>query len=96
MNRDFSRTSFLLLRKMVVSEILYILDLKEPNEHITYRHFKMESITNVAQLIHLNCCFMTIHIKDVYLSVYVNRKRENGYSLSGEINFFDTNDFLMV
>ena len=48
-----------------------ILNLKNFNEYITHVHFKMESISDVINLVQHNCYFMSVDFKDAYFSVYV-------------------------
>ena len=48
-----------------------ILNLKELNAHVEHVHFKLDTLRDVLPLIHPNCFFMTIDLKDAYFSVYV-------------------------
>lgn len=48
-----------------------ILNLKELNPFVRYEHFKLDSITDVINLIHPMCFFVTIDFKDAYFSVSV-------------------------
>ena len=51
-----------------------ILNSKEFNKCVTHTHFKISSIKDVISLIHPNCFFMTIDIKDAYFFVYIQPK----------------------
>ncbi|PFX22060.1 Gag-Pol polyprotein [Stylophora pistillata] len=46
-----------------------ILNLKRPNEQVTYKHFKMESLQTAAQLIKQGSCMAVLDLKDAYYSV---------------------------
>ena len=48
-----------------------ILNLKVLNEYITHVHFKMESVSDVLNLVQHNCYFMSVDFKDAYFSIYV-------------------------
>lgn len=48
-----------------------ILNLKDLNECIPYVHLKMESISDVINIVQQNCYFMSIDFKDGYFSIYV-------------------------
>ena len=47
-----------------------ILNLKDLNRYITHVHFKMESVSDVINLVHPNCFFMSVDFKDAYFSVH--------------------------
>ena len=46
-----------------------ILNLKRLNEHVLYRHFKMESLTTVSNMVKPGCFMASIDLKDAYYSV---------------------------
>ena len=46
-----------------------ILNLKKLNEHIDYRHFKMESIQNVLDSIQPSCYMASVDLKDAFYSI---------------------------
>lgn len=46
-----------------------ILNLKRLNEHVTYKHFKMESLQTAAQLIKQGSWMAVLDLKDAYYSV---------------------------
>ena len=48
-----------------------ILNLKQFNEHITYHHFKMETLHTITSLMERNCFIASLDIKDAYYSVEV-------------------------
>ena len=48
-----------------------ILNLKKFNKFVNYKHFKMESINNVINLVKLNVYMASIDLKDAFfLSTY--------------------------
>ena len=49
--------------------IRIILDLTELNKHIKYRHFKMDTLQSVLDLVYPNCYMASIDWKDAYYSV---------------------------
>jgi len=53
-----------------------ILNLKALNEHVVYRHFKMESIWNAIQLMKPGCYMASVDLKDAYYSVHVSKKHQ--------------------
>ena len=53
--------------------IRLILNLKSLNEYVKYRHFKMESIRSVLNLVTKDCFMCTVDLKDAYYSVKVKR-----------------------
>ena len=48
-----------------------ILNLKKFNEHVTYHHFKMETLHTITSLIERNCFMASLDIKDAHYSVEV-------------------------
>ena len=46
-----------------------ILNLKQFNTHITYRHFKMESINQVIDIVRPNVYMASIDLKDTFYSI---------------------------
>ena len=46
-----------------------ILNLKCLNEHVLYRHFKMESLCTVLHMVKPGCYMASIDLKDAYYSV---------------------------
>lgn len=48
-----------------------ILNLKKLNLDIEYHHFKMETLCNAINLMHRDCWFASIDLKDAYYSVKV-------------------------
>ena len=53
-------------------DIRVILDLSDLNEFVTERHFKMEDINFVRQMIDQNCFMASLDWKDAYFSVKIN------------------------
>ena len=48
-----------------------ILNLKQFNTHITYCHFKMESIKQVIDIVRANVYIASIDLKDAFYSHYI-------------------------
>ena len=48
-----------------------ILNLKKFNEHVTYYHFKMETLHTMTNFMKRNCFMASLDIKDAYYSVAV-------------------------
>jgi hypothetical protein len=46
-----------------------MLNLKNLNQSITYKHSKMETLASALQLIKPNCCMAVLDLKDAYYSV---------------------------
>ena len=55
-------------------DIRIILDLTELNKYVTDRHFKMENIEVVKNLIRPGCYMASIDWKDAYYSVKIQEK----------------------
>ena len=53
-----------------------ILNLKGLNEHVVYRHFKMESNWHAIQLMKPGCYMASIDLKDAYYSVHICMKHQ--------------------
>ena len=67
-----------------------ILNLKGLNEHVVYRHFKMESIWNAMQLMKPGCYMASVDLKDAYYSVHVSKKHQRylKFSWNGKLYKF--------
>lgn len=50
-----------------------VINLKKINEFIQYHHFKMETLESVVSSVRRNSFFVSIDLKDTYLSVPVNK-----------------------
>lgn len=50
-----------------------VINLKKLNEFIQYHHFKMETLESVLSSVRRNSFFVSIDLKDAYLSVPVNK-----------------------
>ena len=48
-----------------------IINLKGLNTFVTQKHFKMESLQSIKHLIHKNCFFASVDLKDAYFTVPV-------------------------
>ena len=53
-------------------ELRMILNLKDLNKYITYRHFKMENIATVLQNITQNCFMPSLDLKCAYYLVPIS------------------------
>ncbi|KAJ8041093.1 hypothetical protein HOLleu_11813 [Holothuria leucospilota] len=49
-----------------------ILNLKHFNKFVKYRHFKMDGLPSVVQLMRVNCFMASIDLKDAYYSVPID------------------------
>ena len=49
-----------------------ILNLKQFNTHITYRHFKMKSINQVIDIVRPNVYMISIDLKDAFYSIAIH------------------------
>ena len=62
---EFVSSIFLRLKKNGV-DYRMILNLKELNKFIVYRHFKMDSLKKVTDLMTQGCYMTSVDIKDAY------------------------------
>ena len=53
-----------------------ILNLKQFNTHITYRHFKMESINQVIDIVRPNVYMASIDLKDAFYSIPIHPEHQ--------------------
>jgi hypothetical protein len=51
-----------------------ILNLKDFNKHVSYHHFKMDSLTTIVQLVDKNCFMASIDLKDAYYSIPIRHE----------------------
>ena len=49
-----------------------ILNLKHLNKYVAYKHFKMESLQNVIDIIQPHCWMASVDLKDAFYSIHVN------------------------
>ncbi|KAJ8043466.1 hypothetical protein HOLleu_10559 [Holothuria leucospilota] len=49
-----------------------ILDLSDFNQHLLYKHFKMDNIHTAIHLVTKNCYLASVDLKDAYYSVAIN------------------------
>ena len=49
-----------------------ILNLKQLNEYVSYRHFKMESLKHVIDIIQPQAWMASVDLKDAFYSIHVN------------------------
>lgn len=54
-----------------------ILNLKNFNKHVSYHHFKMESLQSVMQLMKKDCCMASVDLQDAYYSVKIDENYQN-------------------
>ena len=52
--------------------IRLILNQKSLNSHVTYYHFKLDSIQSVTSMIIQNCWMASVDLKDAYYSVPIH------------------------
>ena len=64
---EFLSNVFLRLKKD--GSYRLILNLKNLNQYVTYKHFKMETLASALQLIKPNCYLAVLDLKDAYYSV---------------------------
>lgn len=50
-----------------------ILNLKKLNQNIEYHHFKMDSLKTAINLMHKNCWFASLDLKDAYYSIGIEQ-----------------------
>ena len=55
-------------------ETRLILNLKELNEFVKYKHFKMDGIKTIINMVTRNCFMATTDLKDAYYSVAISRQ----------------------
>ena len=56
-----------------------ILNLKTLNEFLEYKHFKMERVHSVTDLIQPHCYMATIDVNDAYYSVKISEEEDSKY-----------------
>ena len=49
-----------------------ILNLKQPSKHVTYQHFKMESLSNVFKIIQPNCWMISVDLKETFYNIPIH------------------------
>ena len=49
-----------------------ILNLKKLNDFVTYRHFKMDTLQSILNLVQKNCFMASLDLKDAYYSVSIS------------------------
>ena len=67
---EFASSIFLRLKKNGVDYSM-ILNLKELNKFIVYRHFTMDSLKTVTDLMTQGCYMASVDIKDAYYTVSI-------------------------
>ena len=53
-----------------------ILNLKQFNTHITYRHFKIESVNQVIDIVRPNLYMVSIDLKDAFYSIPIHPEHQ--------------------
>ena len=71
--KDVKFVSTIFLRPKRDGNYRLILNLRELNQYVVTRHFKMETLKSVLTLVTPNCYFGTLDIKDAYYSIPVSR-----------------------
>ena len=46
-----------------------VLNLKNLNDHVTYHHFKVESLADVSKIIQTNCWMASVDLKDASYTI---------------------------
>ena len=72
---EFISPIFLRLKKNKV-DYRMILNLKDLNNFVVYKHFKMESLNSVLDLMTPGCFMASIDIKDAYYSVPIAKEHQ--------------------
>ena len=65
-----------------------ILDLKELNKYMPYKHFKMEMLENALTLLKPNMWMCSIDLKDAYYSVPIHPDHQKYFSFKWESKFY--------
>jgi hypothetical protein len=65
-----------------------ILNLKQLNEKIVYRHFKMDTIHNVISMVRPNCYMASIDIKDAYYAVNIDQEDQKYLKFKWRSQYF--------
>ena len=73
-----------------------IINLKGLNTFVTQKHFKMESLQSIKHLIHKNCFFISVDLKDAYFTIPVARVHWNASDLNGKGTFMSLPVFVLV
>ncbi|XP_068671158.1 uncharacterized protein [Montipora foliosa] len=73
---EFVSSIFVRLKKNGV-DYRMILKLKELNKFIVYRHFKMDSLKTVIDLMSQGCYMVSVDIKDAYYTVPIATEHQN-------------------
>ena len=66
---------FVFTRKKKGGGVHTILNLKQLNKHVTYQHFKMESLPDVFKIIQPNCWMAGVDLKYAFYTIHIH----NGY-----------------
>lgn len=64
-----------------------ILNLRELNQYVHTRHFKMETLKTALSLVNQDCFFASIDLKDAYYSIPVHRESQ-GWLVFSWMNFY--------
>ena len=72
---EFISPIFFRLKKNKI-DYRMILNLKDLNKFVVYKHFKMESLNSVLELTTPGCFMASIDIKDAYYSVLIAIKHQ--------------------
>lgn len=72
--KSFSVISNIFLRPKPDGSKRLILNLKNFNEVINKQHFKMDTLHSVLKLIHKDCFFAKLDIRDAYYSINIQEK----------------------
>ena len=73
-----------------------ILNLKRLNKHITYHHFKMDTLQTALLLVTPNCFFASIDLKDAYYSCSIAPEHRKFLRLLGKSVCLSSTPYQMV
>ena len=59
-----------------------ILNLKHLNKYVSYKHFKMESLQNVIDIIQPHCWMASVDLKDAFYSIHVNESYQKFFKFN--------------
>ena len=65
-----------------------ILNLKDLNNFVVYKHFKMESLNSVLDLMTPGCFMASIDIKDAYYSVPIAKEHKKCFRFIWRDNLY--------
>ena len=73
-----------------------IINLKGLNTFVTQKHFEMESLQSIKHLIHKNCFFASVHLKDAYFTILVAKVHRKYLRFEWKGNIYEFPVFVSV